>query len=69
MQRRAPFRFYTQSSDGHHLLVFVEGVDETVVVTLKYPGSRLAVFTCSAGVQLPNEAVIAGTKGTIKVGQ
>ncbi|XP_004067347.1 trans-1,2-dihydrobenzene-1,2-diol dehydrogenase [Oryzias latipes] len=46
---------------------FESGVDETVVVTLKYPGSRLAVFTCSAGVQLPNEAVIAGTKGTIKV--
>uniref|UniRef100_A0A1A8NK58 Trans-1,2-dihydrobenzene-1,2-diol dehydrogenase n=1 Tax=Nothobranchius rachovii TaxID=451742 RepID=A0A1A8NK58_9TELE len=43
------------------------GVDETVVVSLKFSGNRLAVFTCSSGVQLPNEAIIAGTKGTIKV--
>ncbi|KAM6943518.1 trans-1,2-dihydrobenzene-1,2-diol dehydrogenase [Xenentodon cancila] len=43
------------------------GVDETVVVTLKFSRNRMAVFTCSAGVQLPNEAIIAGTKGTVKV--
>lgn len=46
---------------------FETGVDETVVVTLKYSKNRMAVFTCSAGVQLPNDAVITGTKGSIKV--
>ncbi|XP_017279074.1 trans-1,2-dihydrobenzene-1,2-diol dehydrogenase [Kryptolebias marmoratus] len=43
------------------------GVDETVVVTLKFSKNRLAVLTCSSGVQLPNDALIAGTKGTIHV--
>ncbi|XP_029978845.1 trans-1,2-dihydrobenzene-1,2-diol dehydrogenase [Sphaeramia orbicularis] len=43
------------------------GVDETVVVTLKFSKNRMAVFTCSSAVQLPNEAVIMGTKGTIRI--
>ncbi|KAG7242539.1 hypothetical protein INR49_020252 [Caranx melampygus] len=42
-------------------------VDETVVVSLKFSKNRMAVLTCSACVQLPNEAIIMGTKGTIKV--
>lgn len=46
----------------------VAGVDETVIVTLKFSKSRMAVFTCSAALQLPNDAIIVGTKGTIKVG-
>ncbi|XP_019935572.1 trans-1,2-dihydrobenzene-1,2-diol dehydrogenase [Paralichthys olivaceus] len=43
------------------------GVDETVVVTLKFSKNRIAVFTCSSRIKLSNEAVIVGTKGTIKV--
>ncbi|KAK2919795.1 trans-1,2-dihydrobenzene-1,2-diol dehydrogenase [Channa argus] len=43
------------------------GVDETVVVTLKFSKNRIAVFTCSSGLQLPNDAIIVGTKGTIRV--
>ncbi|XP_068598588.1 trans-1,2-dihydrobenzene-1,2-diol dehydrogenase-like [Brachionichthys hirsutus] len=43
------------------------GVDETVVVSLKFSKNRLAVFTCSLSVELPNDAVIVGTKGTIRV--
>uniref|UniRef100_A0A3Q3KT83 Trans-1,2-dihydrobenzene-1,2-diol dehydrogenase n=1 Tax=Mastacembelus armatus TaxID=205130 RepID=A0A3Q3KT83_9TELE len=43
------------------------GVDETVVVTLKFSNNRLAVFTCSLRVQLPNDAIIVGTKGIIKI--
>ncbi|KAK2853566.1 hypothetical protein Q5P01_006227 [Channa striata] len=43
------------------------GVDETVVVTLKFSKNRMAVFTCSSGLQLPNDAIIVGTKGTIRV--
>lgn len=45
----------------------VTEVDETVIVNLKFSGNRLAVFTCSAGFLLPNDAVVVGTKGTIKV--
>ncbi|XP_056134267.1 trans-1,2-dihydrobenzene-1,2-diol dehydrogenase [Lampris incognitus] len=43
------------------------GVDEAMVVTLKFSRGRMAVFTCSMAVQLPNDAVITGTKGTIRV--
>ncbi|XP_028999305.1 trans-1,2-dihydrobenzene-1,2-diol dehydrogenase-like [Betta splendens] len=43
------------------------GVDETVVATLKYSKDRLAVLTCSLRMELPNDAVIVGTKGTIRV--
>ncbi|XP_072320783.1 trans-1,2-dihydrobenzene-1,2-diol dehydrogenase-like [Eucyclogobius newberryi] len=43
------------------------GTDETVVVTLKYSKNRMAVFTCSNSMQLPNEAIIVGTKHSIKV--
>ncbi|XP_008308603.1 trans-1,2-dihydrobenzene-1,2-diol dehydrogenase [Cynoglossus semilaevis] len=43
------------------------GVDETVVVTLKFSYNRMAVFTCSSKIQLQNEASITGTKGTIRV--
>ncbi|XP_062328012.1 trans-1,2-dihydrobenzene-1,2-diol dehydrogenase [Osmerus eperlanus] len=43
------------------------GVDESIVVTLKFSRSRLAVFTCSVAVDLPNDALIVGTKGTVKV--
>ncbi|XP_030578981.1 trans-1,2-dihydrobenzene-1,2-diol dehydrogenase [Archocentrus centrarchus] len=44
-----------------------KGVDETVVAILKYSGNRMAVITCSAGVQLPNDAIIMGTKGFVRV--
>ncbi|KAL1514023.1 hypothetical protein ABEB36_003350 [Hypothenemus hampei] len=43
------------------------GVDSTASVIITYPGSKTAVVTCNATVQLPNEAVIVGTKGTIKI--
>ncbi|KAM4603079.1 trans-1,2-dihydrobenzene-1,2-diol dehydrogenase [Polymixia lowei] len=43
------------------------GVDEGMVVTLKFSRNRMAVFTCSIAVELPNDAVISGTKGTIRV--
>uniref|UniRef100_A0A3P9LIM3 Trans-1,2-dihydrobenzene-1,2-diol dehydrogenase n=1 Tax=Oryzias latipes TaxID=8090 RepID=A0A3P9LIM3_ORYLA len=43
------------------------GVDETVVVTLKFSKNRMATFTYSSRVELPNDAIIAGTKGTIHV--
>ncbi|XP_030620820.1 trans-1,2-dihydrobenzene-1,2-diol dehydrogenase [Chanos chanos] len=43
------------------------GVDEAMVVTLKFSQGRMAVCTCSLAVELPNDAVVVGTKGTIRV--
>ncbi|XP_053722791.1 trans-1,2-dihydrobenzene-1,2-diol dehydrogenase [Synchiropus splendidus] len=43
------------------------GVDETVVVTLKFSKNRMAVFMCSSTILLPNEAMIVGTKGNIRI--
>lgn len=43
-------------------------MDETVVAILKYSKNRMAVITCSSGVKLPNDAIIMGTKGTVRVG-
>lgn len=34
---------------------------------LKFSGNRLAVCTCSISMKLVSDAVIVGTKGTIKV--
>ncbi|XP_038158904.1 trans-1,2-dihydrobenzene-1,2-diol dehydrogenase-like [Cyprinodon tularosa] len=43
------------------------GVDETVIVSLKYSEKKMAVCTFSSSMQLPNEAIIVGTKGTIQI--
>ncbi|CAL8243380.1 unnamed protein product [Lota lota] len=43
------------------------GVDECMVVTLKYSGNRMAVCMCTNAVELPNDAVISGTKGSVRV--
>lgn len=43
------------------------GVDLGTSATLLYSGGRSAVMSCSIDVELPNEAHIIGTKGTIKV--
>lgn len=48
--------------------IVIIGVDETVVAILKYSKNRMAVITCSLGVKLPNDAIIMGTKGTVRVG-
>lgn len=52
----------------YYVYVYViAGVDETVVVTLKFSKNRMAMLTCSSGVELPNDAIIAGTNGNIRV--
>ncbi|XP_036400183.1 trans-1,2-dihydrobenzene-1,2-diol dehydrogenase [Megalops cyprinoides] len=43
------------------------GVDEAMVITLTFSRGRMAVCICSISVQLPNEAVIVCTKGSIKI--
>ncbi|XP_048095276.1 trans-1,2-dihydrobenzene-1,2-diol dehydrogenase-like isoform X1 [Alosa alosa] len=43
------------------------GVDGTMVIVLKFSGNRMAVCTCSITMMLTNDAVIVGSKGTIKV--
>ncbi|XP_077419656.1 trans-1,2-dihydrobenzene-1,2-diol dehydrogenase-like [Vanacampus margaritifer] len=42
------------------------GVDETLVVTLKFSKNRMAVFTSSSGLQLHNDAIVVGSKGLIR---
>ncbi|KAM4603080.1 dihydrodiol dehydrogenase, tandem duplicate 1 [Polymixia lowei] len=43
------------------------GVDESMVVVLKFSRNRMAFCTFSIAVPLPNDATISGTKGTIRV--
>ncbi|KAG0725934.1 Trans-1,2-dihydrobenzene-1,2-diol dehydrogenase [Chionoecetes opilio] len=43
------------------------GVDETVTASLVYSGGRVASISASMKVDLPSEAHIIGTKGTIKI--
>uniref|UniRef100_A0A3Q4H9K9 Dihydrodiol dehydrogenase, tandem duplicate 1 n=1 Tax=Neolamprologus brichardi TaxID=32507 RepID=A0A3Q4H9K9_NEOBR len=43
------------------------GVDESVVVTMKFSRKRMALCAFLIAARLPNDAVIAGTKGSIKV--
>lgn len=43
------------------------GVDESVVVVMKFSRNRMAVCAFSIAARLPNDAVISGTEGTIKV--
>ncbi len=43
------------------------GVDELAAVTLKYPGERVAQLTCTTCLALPNEAIVVGTKGMLKL--
>lgn len=45
------------------------GVDGTTVLVLKFSRNRLAVCTCSVTSNLACDAVITGTKGTIKIPQ
>ncbi|KAM3607862.1 uncharacterized protein V6R79_015330 [Siganus canaliculatus] len=43
------------------------GVDGTAILVLRFSGNRLAICTCSITMMLTCDALIAGTKGTIKV--
>ncbi|XP_069803806.1 trans-1,2-dihydrobenzene-1,2-diol dehydrogenase-like [Dendropsophus ebraccatus] len=43
------------------------GVDETVTIILQYSGKRQAIITCSLATEMPNQAVISGTKGMIQI--
>jgi len=44
-----------------------DGCDESASITLTYSNGRTASLTTSCKVQLPNEAIVVGTKGTIKL--
>ncbi|TFJ96363.1 adrenodoxin-like [Platysternon megacephalum] len=43
------------------------GVDETTSVILNYAGKRQAVLSCTMRTELPNQAWICGTKGSIEL--
>jgi predicted dehydrogenase len=40
-------------------------VDETVAATLRFPGERLAQFTCSFGAESMSSLRVAGTRGDL----
>ncbi|XP_008308606.1 trans-1,2-dihydrobenzene-1,2-diol dehydrogenase-like [Cynoglossus semilaevis] len=42
-------------------------VDESVVVVMKFSGNRIAFCSFSIATRLPNDAIIAGTEGSIQV--
>ena len=60
--------FYYLELNHLSVRVLSAGVDECMVVTMKYSGNRMAVCLISNAVALPNEAVITGTKGSVRVG-
>ena len=48
-------------------MYYLQGVDETFNATLKYSNGRVGNVYSSMRCDLPNEGVVVGTKGTIKV--
>ncbi|XP_066245018.1 trans-1,2-dihydrobenzene-1,2-diol dehydrogenase-like [Euwallacea similis] len=42
-------------------------VDNAFSVIFTYPGHKTAVLSCDVTVDFPNEAIIVGTKGTVKI--
>ncbi|TKS69822.1 Trans-1,2-dihydrobenzene-1,2-diol dehydrogenase [Collichthys lucidus] len=52
---------------GGGALLGYRRVDESVVVVMKFSRNRMAFCAFSIAARLPNDAVIAGTKGSIKV--
>lgn len=43
------------------------GCDDCTAIVLKYPGSKMAMVSTSALADMNNDAVIWGTKGSIRV--
>ncbi|KRT81047.1 hypothetical protein AMK59_6050 [Oryctes borbonicus] len=43
------------------------GTDDTAAAVIVYPNNKIAVMSCSTKVLLPNEAIVVGTKGTIRI--
>lgn len=44
-----------------------DGTDESAAAIITYPGGKTAVVSTSARVALPNEGIVVGTKGTIRM--
>ncbi|MCB9768879.1 MAG: Gfo/Idh/MocA family oxidoreductase [Candidatus Omnitrophica bacterium] len=43
------------------------GVDEQAGIVMKYPNGEMAVLTCASRTELPQEALILGTEGWIRI--
>lgn len=52
------------TSNGH---LNVHGTEESCAAVITYPEGKMAVVSVSARVGLPNEAIVVGTKGTLKM--
>lgn len=50
--------------DGH---LNSSGTDESCGVIFKYPNGKMAIVSTSARVKLPNEAIVVGTKGILRL--
>lgn len=44
-----------------------DGVDDSVSAILTYPDGKTAVISTSSLATLPNEAIVVGTKGTVRM--
>lgn len=43
------------------------GTDDTAGAVILYPNNKIGIISCSTKALLPNEAVIVGTRGTIRI--
>ena len=60
-----PIEIVSAVATRHPAAGFGADVDDTVAVTMRFPGDRLAQFTCSYFTNTIDSFVIAGTKGSI----
>jgi dihydrodiol dehydrogenase / D-xylose 1-dehydrogenase (NADP) len=44
-----------------------QNTDESAAAIITYPEGKMAVVSTSARVSLPNEGIVVGTKGTIRM--
>lgn len=44
-----------------------QGTDDTAGAIIIYPNNKVGIISCSTKAQLPNEAIVVGTKGTITI--
>eukprot|EP00057_Strongylocentrotus_purpuratus_P003220 XP_003726199.2 PREDICTED: trans-1,2-dihydrobenzene-1,2-diol dehydrogenase-like [Strongylocentrotus purpuratus] len=55
------------SSTNTHGFLNADGVDESYTTVMKFPNNAIATLSSSFKVQYPNDAVIIGTKGHLRI--
>lgn len=59
--------FNVNSLNAFHFVLLLQGVDVVASASLVYPKGRTASLSTTIRADLPSEAFVVGTKGTIKV--